>query len=129
MGPREVALELRIFVDEAREIEGKAAIEKSLLQADLETVFGFLVIGSGRLRARLAQIIAAAAIAAGPEAVEIGVVVGLPGHPDLRIEGVPAIAIVEGVAGAILEDDRAARDRSEERRVGKECVSTCRSRW
>src|SRR3546814_19310094 len=23
----------------------------------------------------------------------------------------------------------AARDRSEERRVGKECVSTCRSRW
>src|SRR3546814_8869694 len=32
-------------------------------------------------------------------------------------------------------DDRAARDvanealRSEERRVGKECVSTCRSRW
>src|SRR3546814_2541116 len=60
--------------------------------------------------ARLAQIIAAAAIAAGPEAVEIGVVVGLPGHPDLRIEGVPAIAIVEGVAGAILEDDRAARD-------------------
>src|SRR3546814_6390231 len=44
------------------------------------------------------------------EAVEIGVVVGLPGHPDLRIEGVQAIAIVEGVAGAILEDDRAARD-------------------
>src|SRR3546814_18841212 len=24
---------------------------------------------------------------------------------------------------------RAALDRSEERRVGKECVSTCRSRW
>src|SRR3546814_12450879 len=24
---------------------------------------------------------------------------------------------------------RARRDRSEERRVGKECVSTCRSRW
>src|SRR3546814_11324737 len=32
-----------------------------------------------------------------------------------------------------LEDVQAAlsgnRDRSEERRVGKECVSTCRSRW
>src|SRR3546814_11121729 len=28
-------------------------------------------------------------------------------------------------AGAELD----ARDRSEERRVGKECVSTCRSRW
>src|SRR3546814_8765221 len=26
-------------------------------------------------------------------------------------------------------DDRAAGGRSEERRVGKECVSTCRSRW
>src|SRR3546814_15964423 len=28
----------------------------------------------------------------------------------------------------LLQDMR-ARDRSEERRVGKECVSTCRSRW
>src|SRR3546814_1309455 len=27
------------------------------------------------------------------------------------------------------EDDAGQRDRSEERRVGKECVSTCRSRW
>src|SRR3546814_11078136 len=26
-------------------------------------------------------------------------------------------------------DDIASLDRSEERRVGKECVSTCRSRW
>src|SRR3546814_13940428 len=26
-------------------------------------------------------------------------------------------------------EDLAAVDRSEERRVGKECVSTCRSRW
>src|SRR3546814_13102491 len=26
-------------------------------------------------------------------------------------------------------EDRRARPRSEERRVGKECVSTCRSRW
>src|SRR3546814_12351486 len=30
-------------------------------------------------------------------------------------------------AGA--ESGRPARERSEERRVGKECVSTCRSRW
>src|SRR3546814_20842350 len=28
-----------------------------------------------------------------------------------------------------LVADRAAQGRSEERRVGKECVSTCRSRW
>src|SRR3546814_11534649 len=32
--------------------------------------------------------------------------------------------------GVLLPEDRAARARrSEERRVGKECVSTCRSRW
>src|SRR3546814_1924550 len=49
---------------------------------------------------------------------------------------------IENVAGKrlvaeqrdIVRDGRAARDqldleRSEERRVGKECVSTCRSRW
>src|SRR3546814_4799482 len=28
-----------------------------------------------------------------------------------------------------LGGKRSARNRSEERRVGKECVSTCRSRW
>src|SRR3546814_4741488 len=28
-----------------------------------------------------------------------------------------------------VPDDDAPADRSEERRVGKECVSTCRSRW
>src|SRR3546814_14140772 len=27
------------------------------------------------------------------------------------------------------KDDAYSKDRSEERRVGKECVSTCRSRW
>src|SRR3546814_14509239 len=32
----------------------------------------------------------------------------------------------EGDVGTAL---RAVLDRSEERRVGKECVSTCRSRW
>src|SRR3546814_12067463 len=32
-------------------------------------------------------------------------------------------------SGLITRDDRFYRDRSEERRVGKECVSTCRSRW
>src|SRR3546814_3373583 len=38
---------------------------------------------------------------------------------------------VEGLADAVLRIGRAALVlvRSEERRVGKECVSTCRSRW
>src|SRR3546814_14755679 len=35
--------------------------------------------------------------------------------------------IIEVVSQAFQEDLPA--DRSEERRVGKECVSTCRSRW
>src|SRR3546814_3721084 len=30
---------------------------------------------------------------------------------------------------ALLDEMKFAADRSEERRVGKECVSTCRSRW
>src|SRR3546814_19818840 len=33
------------------------------------------------------------------------------------------------VPGLRHRDERSRRDRSEERRVGKECVSTCRSRW
>src|SRR3546814_15654971 len=33
------------------------------------------------------------------------------------------------VYGADLENPAAVGARSEERRVGKECVSTCRSRW
>src|SRR3546814_12316560 len=34
-----------------------------------------------------------------------------------------------GVAAQLLADRITALSRSEERRVGKECVSTCRSRW
>src|SRR3546814_14967737 len=34
------------------------------------------------------------------------------------------VAIYSGVFHVLME-----RERSEERRVGKECVSTCRSRW
>src|SRR3546814_4214139 len=35
--------------------------------------------------------------------------------------------VIEAVGIGLVAADR--RDRSEERRVGKECVSTCRSRW
>src|SRR3546814_1330410 len=34
-----------------------------------------------------------------------------------------------GLPFTIYEDERVSYDRSDERRVGKECVSTCRSRW
>src|SRR3546814_2941599 len=38
-------------------------------------------------------------------------------------------AVAAGEASEILVRHRDAIDRSEERRGGKECVSTCRSRW
>src|SRR3546814_14047370 len=69
----------------------------------------------------------------------------LADHPgELRAHGVAGVQGVEGVLehhlhgadllGAallhlILRDVLAVEQRSEERRVGKECVSTCRSRW
>src|SRR3546814_15320806 len=45
--------------------------------------------------------------------------------PELRIE----LFDVGCVIPARGDDDRRVAKRSEERRVGKECVSTCRSRW
>src|SRR3546814_9639630 len=51
--------------------------------------------------------------------------------PDLKavvsVDGAPS-ALPAHVAGASWSD-LAGGARSEERRVGKECVSTCRSRW
>src|SRR3546814_15649731 len=44
------------------------------------------------------------------------------GAVDIAIGGFPALA--GGIKAQTL-----FRERSEERRVGKECVSTCRSRW
>src|SRR3546814_4454940 len=51
------------------------------------------------------------------------------GHEDL---GVRAALPQRDIASGIVVPDRQAAalpERSEERRVGKECVSTCRSRW
>src|SRR3546814_1589247 len=55
----------------------------------------------------------------------------LPGFPPRGDRGVARKrvgAFVVGVAGMAL-DPHPLDPRSEERRVGKECVSTCRSRW
>src|SRR3546814_7996143 len=35
----------------------------------------------------------------------------------------------DGMADRVADPEQTFHDRSEERRVGKECVSTCRSRW
>src|SRR3546814_13408048 len=48
-------------------------------------------------------------------------------HRDQRFVGVLAGAFDRLAAGDAALEDR--WQRSEERRVGKECVSTCRSRW
>src|SRR3546814_5679319 len=51
---------------------------------------------------------------------------------DLRARtGLPAVAVRHGRAYRSDDADRRGfgADRSEERRGGKECVSTCRSRW
>src|SRR3546814_4916143 len=45
-----------------------------------------------------------------------------------RTDGV-ALALVGDLGGAVHQVAERAASRSEERRVGKECVSTCRSRW
>src|SRR3546814_11851097 len=58
-------------------------------------------------------------------------------HPDVRRMLMDGKAVVEGLRAlclwAALQVDRShmaeSEERSEERRVGKECVSTCRSRW
>src|SRR3546814_17743918 len=50
----------------------------------------------------------------------------LQAEPPERLTGVAAL---ERVPGTAVARDRIRQRRSEERRVGKECVSTCRSRW
>src|SRR3546814_11808359 len=49
-------------------------------------------------------------------------------HPDLVGIQVRVLQAL-GAQRALVVWGRDGMDRSEERRVGKECVSTCRSRW
>src|SRR3546814_14399305 len=45
------------------------------------------------------------------------------------ISGIELLPPAIGIALALARADLLRGQRSEERRVGKECVSTCRSRW
>src|SRR3546814_18031926 len=47
----------------------------------------------------------------------------------LRLAGAVGLGSAEDAGGGGLEPHKSAPGRSEERRVGKECVSTCKSRW
>src|SRR3546814_16298743 len=48
---------------------------------------------------------------------------------DLKVVKALANHVIVIRNGKVVEEGPAERIRSEERRVGKECVSTCRSRW
>src|SRR3546814_2453063 len=65
-------------------------------------------------------VVGAGAKVLGPFTVGAGAKVG---SNAVVTKAVPAGATVVGIPGRIIVK------RSEERRVGKECVSTCRSRW
>src|SRR3546814_21028854 len=53
-----------------------------------------------------------------------------PNFTCLMSEPTPIIcSTISGLAFQMCKPPKNGRERSEERRVGKECVSTCRSRW
>src|SRR3546814_12332597 len=80
-----------------------------------------------------ATLVFAAACGAHPTYAAEGTIAGLPNIEDMVVTSdqswVIASSMVVGTQpqGALYLID--AKTRSEERRVGKECVSTCRSRW
>src|SRR3546814_15602973 len=53
----------------------------------------------------------------------------LGGHLRDADSGASKRYVVIGIVRHLLRDQVGELDRSEERRVGKECVRTCRSRW
>src|SRR3546814_15261148 len=54
--------------------------------------------------------------------------IGKPCQPGVDVVAL-ASELKRGIVGFAVAIDRFRECRSEERRVGKECVSTCRSRW
>src|SRR3546814_1288610 len=48
---------------------------------------------------------------------------------NLRLQPRPTSVLLQDQAATSAVNERISKGRSEERRVGKECVSTCRSRW
>src|SRR3546814_13262121 len=73
----------------------------------------------------------------GPNPAAPAVVDGVTGNA-LALRGVDYVEIADGASVDVSRNvtaegwfrlDRPTNTRSEERRVGKECVSTCRSRW
>src|SRR3546814_14479779 len=65
-----------------------------------------------------------------PPAAESGTDAAPAWRARLLMFGVPLLLLAGGAGYWLLSGGSVSTDnRSEERRVGKECVSTCRSRW
>src|SRR3546814_12538665 len=60
-----------------------------------------------------------------PEPALAGVIYTCPMHPEVRQQGPGACPI----CGMALEPEMPSLDRSEQRRCGHDCVSTCKFRW
>src|SRR3546814_3705130 len=87
------ALQVGKLVAEYRRVQPCAAAE-IVLRTELEAVHDLLIGRPGRYHgAVVAGVIAAAAETAGVEAIDLGVVVRLPLHADLRRERLPAVAV------------------------------------
>src|SRR3546814_12021685 len=89
---------------------------------------GGLILAASVLRGQLApwalSLVHAALGATGLVLTLVAVLGGAGGHAPLAL----IILLVAALGGFFLASFH-LRKRSEERRVGKECVSTCRSRW
>src|SRR3546814_3643663 len=92
----------------------------------------FFVFSSRRRHTRCALVtgVQTCALPICPDATEEDVAVGIFGAGEIVVR----LQLVGGrhdqmLDVLILAGKARKRERSEERRVGKECVSTCRSRW
>src|SRR3546814_18858307 len=64
-----------------------------------------------------------------PAAVALGLAAGMLMSTGALAADTIKIAIAGPFTGPVTQYGAMVKERSEERRVGKECVSTCRSRW
>src|SRR3546814_19660462 len=103
--------------DHYRLHEGRDFTECAALLLTYATTIRALV-DRGRLEAGQTLLVLGAAGGVGLAAIELG-----------KAFGARVIAAVSSDAKAAAARAAGADDRSEERRVGKECVSTCSCRW
>src|SRR3546814_15599666 len=107
--------------------QGAILVAQDIAVADLA------IIGGRPADAEIVELPAQRALRAIFEAAVAQVAAQVVGHravdpfeTDLLLQDVGAVIAQVEAAG---DAERVVEARSEERRVGKECVSTCRSRW